>query len=113
MAQKETVIPEVEYSWIDDLKRTMANISLFELLEIPSMGESLPKSMVLNKSKEDQNNNLETYSKPDSQKPCGKKTPAFLLTFEIFNRNVHNCMVDSGTSSNAMTLYACRNINAS
>ena len=38
MAQKETVIPEVEYSWIDDLKRTMANKSLFELLEIPSMG---------------------------------------------------------------------------
>ena len=113
MAQKETIIPEVEYSRIDDLKRTMANISLFELLEIPSMGESLPKSMILNKSKEDQNNNLETYSKPDSQKPCGKKTPAFLLTFKIFNRNVHNCMVDSSTSSNAMPLSSYKNINAS
>ena len=28
----------------------------------------------------------------------------FLLTFEIFNRNVHNCMVDSGASSNVMPL---------
>ena len=24
------------------------------------------------------------------------RTPPFLLTFEIFNRNVHNCLVDSG-----------------
>jgi hypothetical protein len=28
-----------------------------------------------------------------------KNVPPFLLTFEIFNRNVHNCMVDSGSSS--------------
>jgi hypothetical protein len=23
-------------------------------------------------------------------------TPPFLFTFEIFNRNVHNCLIDSG-----------------
>ena len=28
--------------------------------------------------------------------------PPFLLTYEIFNRNVHNCLVDSGASSNIM-----------
>jgi hypothetical protein len=27
-----------------------------------------------------------------------KNVPPFLLTFEIFNRNVHNCMVDFGAS---------------
>ena len=27
-------------------------------------------------------------------------TPPFLLTFEIFNRNVHNCLVDSRALSN-------------
>ena len=27
-------------------------------------------------------------------------TPPFLLTYEIFNKNVHNCLVDSGASSN-------------
>ena len=34
---KEKVIPEIEYNLIDDLKRAKANISLFELLNIPSM----------------------------------------------------------------------------
>jgi hypothetical protein len=33
-----------------------------------------------------------------------KNVPPFLLTFEIFNRNVHNCMVDSEASSNVMPL---------
>ena len=38
-------------------------------------------------------------------------TPPFLLTFEIFNRNVHNCMVDSGASSNVMPLSVCKKLN--
>jgi predicted aspartyl protease len=41
-----------------------------------------------------------------------KNVPPFLLTFEIFNRNVHNCMVDSGASSNVMPLSVCQKINA-
>jgi hypothetical protein len=41
-----------------------------------------------------------------------KNIPPFLLTFEIFNRNVHICMVDSGTSSNVMPLSICQTINA-
>ena len=39
------------------------------------------------------------------------KTPAFLLTFEIFNYNVHNCLVDSGASVNVMPLSVCKKIN--
>ena len=39
-------------------------------------------------------------------------TPPFLLTFEIFNRNVHNCMVDSGASSNVMPYSVCKKLNA-
>ena len=38
-------------------------------------------------------------------------TPPFLLTFDIFNRNVHNCMVDSGASSNVMPLSVCKKLN--
>ena len=34
------------------------------------------------------------------------------LTFEIFNRNVHNFLVDSGASSNVMPYSVCKNINA-
>ena len=32
------------------------------------------------------------------------KTPSFLLTFEIFNHNVHNCLVESEASVNVMPL---------
>ena len=40
------------------------------------------------------------------------QTPDFLLTFEIFNRNVHNCLVDSGASSNVMPYSVCKKLNA-
>jgi hypothetical protein len=40
-----------------------------------------------------------------------KNVPPFLLTFEIFNRNVHNCMVDLGASSNVMPWSVCQKIN--
>ena len=39
------------------------------------------------------------------------KTPPFLLTFEIFNHNVHNCLVDLGASFNVMPLSVCKKIN--
>jgi hypothetical protein len=37
--------------------------------------------------------------------------PPFLLTFEVFNRNLHNCLVDSGASSNVMPLSICKKLN--
>ena len=39
------------------------------------------------------------------------KTPPFLLTLEILNHNVHNCLVDSGSSVNVMPLAVCEKIN--
>ena len=39
-------------------------------------------------------------------------TPLFLLTFKIFNNNVHNCMIDSGASSNVMPFSVCQKLNA-
>ena len=38
-------------------------------------------------------------------------TPSFLLTFDIFNRNVHNCVVDSRASSNVMPLSVCKRLS--
>jgi hypothetical protein len=38
--------------------------------------------------------------------------PPFLLTFEVFNKNLHNCLVDSGASSNVMPLSICKKLNA-
>ena len=45
-------------------------------------------------------------------KKSRSQTPPFLLTFEIFNRNVHNCLVDSGDSSNVMPYSVCKKLNA-
>ena len=39
------------------------------------------------------------------------KNPLFLLTFEIFNHNVHNCLVDSGASVNVMPISVYKRIN--
>ena len=109
---KQKVIPEIEYNLVDDFKKAKANISLFELLKIPSMRENIPKSMILNKSREVHNNNLEICAKPDSQNPSMKMTPPFLLIFEIFNSNIHNCMIDSGSSSNVMPLFVYKKLSA-
>ena len=38
-------------------------------------------------------------------------TPPFLLTYEIFNKNVHNCLVDSGASSNILPKSICAKLN--
>jgi hypothetical protein len=37
--------------------------------------------------------------------------PPFLLTFKFFNKNLHNCLVDSGASSNVMPLSICKTLN--
>jgi hypothetical protein len=38
--------------------------------------------------------------------------PPFLLTFEVFNINLHNCLVDSRASSNVMPLSISKKLNA-
>jgi hypothetical protein len=40
------------------------------------------------------------------------QTPTFLLTFEIFNRNVHDYLVDSGASLNVIPFSVCKKLNA-
>ena len=39
------------------------------------------------------------------------KTPPFLLTLEILNHKVHNCLVDSRSLVNVMPLSICKRIN--
>ena len=40
------------------------------------------------------------------------QTPPFFLTFEIFNKNIDNCLVDSGASLNVMPYLVCKKLNA-
>ena len=44
---------------------------------------------------------VNTFSKGRKERPF---VLPFLLTFEVFNMNLHNCLVDSGVSSNVMPL---------
>ena len=39
------------------------------------------------------------------------RTLQFLLSFKIFNHNVHNCLVESGAAANVMPLSFCKRIN--
>ena len=68
--------------------------------------------MIIKQPRETQNNNLDSSPQPNNQNPRSKGTPPFLLTFEIFNKNVHNCIVDSGASYNLMPLSVSKNMNA-
>ena len=45
------------------------------------------------------------------KKSKSQKTP-FLLTFKIFNHNVHNCLVDSRASSNVIPYLVYKKLNA-
>jgi hypothetical protein len=46
---------------------------------------------------------MDTFSK--------SQIPPFLLTYEILNFNVHNCLVDYGVSSNIIPFYVFQKIN--
>ena len=39
------------------------------------------------------------------------QTSPFLLTFDIFNQNAHNCLLHFGASSNVMTYAVCKKLN--
>ena len=98
---------------MEDIKRAKENISLFEMCNVPQQKERLLKALEIPEEK------LPTNSQPKEEEigevsVGGKpkcKTPPFLLTFEIFNHNVHNCLVDSGASVNVMPLSVCKKIN--
>lgn len=43
-------------------------------------------------------------------KESSSMTPPFLLTFDIFNKNVHNCLIDCGESSIVMPYASCKKL---
>jgi len=54
-------------------------------------------------------------SKPTMNTSLGDRrenpfVPPFLLTFEVLNKNLHNCLVDSGASSNMIPLAICNKL---
>ena len=103
----------MEYDIVEDIKKVKANISLFEMCNVPQQKEKLLKALEVPKEKLPTDNQPEE-EEIDEASVGGKskyKTPPFLLNFEIFNHNVHNCLVDSGASVNVMPLSVCKKIN--
>jgi hypothetical protein len=50
---------------------------------------------------------INTYSRDRKENPF---VPPFLLTFEVLNINLHNRLVDSGVSSNVISLAICNKL---
>ena len=84
------------------------------MCKVPHQKERLLKALEASDKK------LSTVNQPQEEEEIketnngGKsksKQPPFLLTFEIFNHNVHNCLVDSGAFVNVMPISVCKKIN--
>ena len=104
--------PEMGYDIVEDIKKTKENISLFEMCNVPQQKEKLLKALGVPEEELPTDNQPEEEIGEASVGDKSKyKTPAFLLTFEIFNYNVHNYLVDSGASVNVMPLLVCKKIN--
>ena len=100
------------YDIVEDIKKTKANISLLEMCNLPQQKEKLLKVLETPIMKlQNDNQSKEEIGEASIGGNSKYKTPAFLLTFEIFNYNVHNCLVDSGASVNVMPLSVCKKIN--
>ena len=104
--------PEMGYDIIEDIKKTKENVSLFEMSNLPQQKKKLLEALDPQPSKTLDNVPLD---KEINEASIGgnfkSRTKPFLLTFEIFNLNVHNCLVYSGASSNVIPLSVCKNIN--
>ena len=103
---------EMGYDIVEDIKKAKENISLFEMCNVPHQKEKLLKALEVPEEEFPTNNQPEEEVGEASVGGKSKfKTPPFLLTFEIFNYNVHNFLVDSGVSINVMPFLVCKRIN--
>ena len=123
------VSDEMEYNIIDDMKKTRANITLYELSKLKHQQKIIMKELhavpvapfpvvVLSQASHNmgrpQTNAVSKIDPNDIALIGGRSrshTPPFLLTYEIFNKNMHNCLVDSGSSSNILPRSICAKLN--
>ena len=110
--KKGMVQHDMGYDIMEDIKKTKANFSLFGLCNFSHQIKKLleafdPQPRVTPET-------IETNTEVNESSIGGKsksQTLPFLLSFEIFSYNVHNCLVDYGASSNVMPLSICKKIN--
>lgn len=110
------------------MKKTRENISLHEITKLKQQQKNLLRelkvvpvsplpSVVVTQAAYDMGKPPSSSNKVDPSNlvlisdRSISHIPPFLLTYEIFNRNVHNYLVDSGTSSNIMPRAMCTKLN--
>ena len=82
------------------------------MCSLPQQKEKLFKALeTLVKEPENDNQPEEEIGEASLGGKSKYRTPSFLLTFEIFNYNVHNFLVYFGALVNVMPLSICKQIN--
>jgi ribonuclease HI len=113
--------PKLYYNVVEYLKKLKANVLVMDICRIPqqkylllqalSSVENLTTSDVQEKNlppmDSESKPTINTYLEGRKERPF---VPPFLLTFEDFNKNLHNCLVDSKASSNVMPLAICNKL---
>ena len=120
------VLDSMDYNIIEDMKKTKANITMFELSKLKHQQKLLLKELNVVPSSPLPNVVLSKAANDSGQPPPARveaidvvligdrsnsHTPHFLLTYEIYNRNLHNFLIDSWASSNIMPVSVCSKLN--
>ena len=123
------VADEMEYNIIEDMKKARANITFYELSKLKHQQKvllkelhvvpekPLPDPIISQASNEMGRPPTNTISKVDLENIAligGRSrshTPPFIFTYEVFNKNLHNCLVDFGASSNILPKSICAKLN--
>ena len=116
----------MDYKIIENMKKTKANITMFELSKLKHQQKLLLKELNAVPSSPLPNAVLSKVANEIGKPPPGRveaidavlirdrlnsHTPPFLLTYEIYNRNLHNFLIDSGASSNIMPASFCSKLS--
>jgi hypothetical protein len=115
--------PKLDYNIVEDIKILKANVLVMDMCRIPQQKNFLLQALKSVETPITSTNQGEVPSpiylknKPNVNacsvdKKGNPFVPSFVLTFEVFNRNIHNCLIDSGASSNVMPLSIYKKLNA-
>lgn len=125
------LVDTIEYNIVEDMKKARENISLHELSKLKHQQKLLLEELnvvhasplpavVLSKASRgmgkppnDSSNKVDPTDAILIGDRSNSITPPFLLTYEIFNKNLHNYLIDSGAFSNTMPRTVCTKLNVS
>lgn len=111
----------LEYNLVEVMKKYCANIAIFELTSIVSQWEMFVQALARSPSGDNAYPSQKVSTKYFGPLQSDVNAPTleannlfllFLLSFEIFNHNVHNCLVNSNASLNVRLLSVAKKINS-